>query len=137
MRYGSAMPRASQPGSPEELQEVLRDAERTIRALERAAVKAEARYQELARAYAKTVENLTQANSSCSALEIERDMWRERAECRPTVASISAGAMQLSSAEIAALRKAMARLHHPDVGGDAARMQAWNSLLDSLERTAE
>jgi len=41
--------------------------------------------------------------------------------------------MSLSGAEVAAIRKAMARLHHPDVGGDGARMQAWNVALDQIE----
>jgi hypothetical protein len=29
----------------------------------------------------------------------------------------------------------MARLHHPDVGGDAERMKAWNAVLDPLEES--
>jgi hypothetical protein len=31
-----------------------------------------------------------------------------------------------------AIRKAMARLHHPDVGGDPERMKAWNAALDRI-----
>ena len=36
-------------------------------------------------------------------------------------------------AEVGAIRKAMARLHHPDTGGDAERMKAWNAALDPLD----
>jgi hypothetical protein len=30
----------------------------------------------------------------------------------------------------------VARLHHPDAGGDGERLKAWNTLLDALEREA-
>jgi len=130
VNYASAL----QQGATEEaLEEELRAAQRTIRALEREARKAESRYQELARAYKMTVANLVKATGACTALELERDMWRERAESRPTTASFADGTMQLSAEEIAAIRRAMARLHHPDVGGDPERMRAWNGLLDALE----
>lgn len=117
----------------EELRDELRAARRTIRALEREVRKAEDRYQELARAYQMTVSNLVQATGTCTALEMERDMWRDRAEGLPVATDFAAGAMRLSRREITAIRKAMARLHHPDVGGDAGRMRAWNALLDALE----
>jgi hypothetical protein len=42
--------------------------------------------------------------------------------------------IDLTPAEVGAIRKAMARLHHPDTGGDAERMKAWNAALDPLER---
>jgi hypothetical protein len=131
--YASAL---QQGATDDALQEELRTAQRTIRSLEREARKAEARYQELARAYQKTVTNLVKATGTCTVLELERDMWRERAEGRPAATSFADGAMLLSPDEIAAIRRAMARLHHPDVGGDAERMRAWNGLLDALERRA-
>jgi chromosome segregation ATPase len=118
------------------LHEELRAARRAIRALEREARKAEARYQELARAYQKTVRNLVQVTGTCAGLEHERDLWRARAEQAPTASHIANGALRLSQREVATIRKAMARLHHPDVGGDAERMQAWNTLLDGLECAA-
>jgi hypothetical protein len=31
----------------------------------------------------------------------------------------------------------MARLHHPDVGGDLERMKAWNVVLDQIEQQME
>jgi KaiC/GvpD/RAD55 family RecA-like ATPase len=116
--------------------EELRAAKRTIRALEREARKAEARYQELARAYQKTVHNLVKATGRCAGLELERDQWRARAEQAPSAAHVADGALRLSRREVATIRRAMARLHHPDTGGDGERMRAWNTLLDTLERAA-
>ena len=40
----------------------------------------------------------------------------------------------LTGDEINAIRRAMARIHHPDRGGDIDRMKLWNKLLDSLEK---
>jgi hypothetical protein len=37
-------------------------------------------------------------------------------------------------ADTRAIRKAMARLHHPDVGGNPDRMKAWNATLDRMIR---
>lgn len=133
MIYGFATQRPEADMGEEELRDELRAARRTIRALEREVRKAEDRYQELARAYQMTVSNLVQATGTCTALEMERDMWRDRAEGLPVATDFAAGAMRLSRREITAIRKAMARLHHPDVGGDAGRMRAWNALLDALE----
>ena len=118
------------------LQQELAAAHKTIGDLHRAARKAQARYAELARAYELTVANLVKTTSACSMLERERDLWRRCAEERAGVVSFNLGTIALSSAEIAAIRKAMARLHHPDAGGDGERMQAWNTLLDTLEREA-
>jgi hypothetical protein len=119
-----------------ELQRELAAAHKTIGDLQRAARKAQARYAELARAYELTVANLVETTSACSMLERERDRWRRRAKERAGAVAFSCDTIALSSAEIAAIRKAMARLHHPDAGGDGARMQAWNMLLDTLEREA-
>ncbi|HXG66833.1 MAG TPA: hypothetical protein VNO70_17150 [Blastocatellia bacterium] len=35
---------------------------------------------------------------------------------------------------VQAARKALARLHHPDLGGDAERMKAINNAADAIER---
>lgn len=125
-----------EPQSAPAFHEELHAAKRTIRTLEREARKAEARYQELARAYQKTVRNLVEVTGTCAGLEHERDQWRARAEQAPTVTHIANGAIRLSRREVATIRKAMARLHHPDVGGDPDRMRAWNTLLDTLECAA-
>ncbi len=118
------------------LERELAAAHKTINDLQRAARKAQARYAELARAYELTVANLVKTTSACSMLERERDLWRRCAKERAGAIAFSTGTITLSSAEIAAIRKAMARLHHPDLGGDGERMQAWNTLLDTLEREA-
>ena len=47
---------------------------------------------------------------------------------------IGALAGQISDDEINAIRKAVARLHHPDLGGDPERMKAWNAALDRISR---
>ena len=41
--------------------------------------------------------------------------------------------LNLLPIEISAIRKAMARLHHPDTGGDSERLKSWNAALDALE----
>lgn len=43
------------------------------------------------------------------------------------------GGLELTKAEVAAIRKAMARIHHPDTGGDQERMKQLNALLDTME----
>jgi hypothetical protein len=118
------------------LHEELRAALKAVHRLEREARKAEARYQELERAYQMTVRNLVTVTGTCARLESERDQWREHAERGPSAAGMGVGELRLSRREVAAIRKAMARLHHPDVGGDPRRMQAWNTLLDALEQAA-
>jgi len=119
---------------PDALQRELDEARRTIRELRRQSDKAQARYDEMARAYRMTVENLVRTSGECASLERERDQWRKRAEQTPSTAAFETGTLRLSDEEITAIRKAMARLHHPDTGGDADRMKAWNALLDALER---
>lgn len=114
----------------------LDEAHQTIRTLLRQLSKEQGRHAEIARAYNKTVANLMEITRENAALERERDMWRARAE--NTIhehPSMKIGAMpfSLTAAEISAIRKAMARLHHPDTGGDAERMKLWNAALDPLE----
>lgn len=118
----------------EALRRELETARKTIREQRRQADKAQDRYDELARAYRMTVENLVRTSGECASLERERDQWRRRAEQAPSAAVFETGTLKLSEDEINAIRKAMARLHHPDTGGDAERMKAWNALLDALVR---
>lgn len=98
--------------------------------------KAQRRYDDLHRAYKMTVDNLVKTSGECSMLERERDQWKQRAEQRYEQESQLQTPIptKLSPEEIAAIRKAMARLHHPDTGGNAERMKAWNALLDKLEQ---
>lgn len=116
------------------LQRELDEAQRTIRLLRRQIEKEHARYNILAQSYAKTVTNLELSNRENFELERDRDVWKKRAEGVPVTEDRIALPLELTTVEISAIRKAMARLHHPDTGGDEARMQAWNAALDALER---
>src|SRR5215213_4914752 len=74
--------------------------------------------------------------------ELQRQAETERAQ-NMTISNLADGGLtpfhvggltiDLTPAEVGAIRKAMARLHHPDTGGDAERMKAWNAALDPLE----
>jgi len=113
------------------LQQELSEAHKTIRSLLRQLSKEQTRHAETARAYNLTVANLVEATRQSAQLEHDRDMWKARAEGQ--AAPFTAGTLTLTPAEISAIRKAMARLHHPDAGGDAERMKLWNAALDPLD----
>jgi hypothetical protein len=120
-------------GDPATLQHDLEEAHKTIRGLLRQIDKTQARYGEIARAYNKTVANLMEITRENALLEHERNMWHARAEGIAPPLNLGSGLPELTPAEISAIRKAMARLHHPDTGGDAERMKAWNAALDPLD----
>ncbi|HWQ13672.1 MAG TPA: hypothetical protein VNL77_12785 [Roseiflexaceae bacterium] len=115
------------------LQQELRQASKTIRALRRQLEKERARCAECQRAHAMTVANMTAIARENAQLERERDEWRRRAEETGAELPIAGLTLRLLPAEVQAIRKAMARLHHPDAGGDAERMKLWNAALDPLE----
>jgi len=119
--------------APSERRE-LDEAHKTIRSLLRQLDKQQSRFQEIARAYNLTVGNLTEISRQNTLLERERDLWRSRARTIPAPVGGGTGMPELTPAEVAAIRKAMARLHHPDTGGDGERLKAWNAALDALER---
>jgi hypothetical protein len=116
------------------LQKELNEAHKTIRSLLRQLSKEQARHAETARAYNLTVANLVEASRQNALLEHERDTWRARVEGRPAPFTLGASTLTLTPEEVSAIRKAMARLHHPDTGGDSERMKVWNAALDPLER---
>ena len=116
------------------LQQELAEAHATIRKLLRQISKEQSRYDEIARAYNKTVSNLMEITRENAMLEHDRDMWKARAEGMASPISLGGLTIDLTSAEVSAIRKAMARLHHPDAGGDLERMKAWNAALDPLEQ---
>jgi len=115
------------------LQNELNEAEKTIRSLRRQLSKEQQRQAETERARNMTVANLADASREQETLRRERDMWRKRAEGALTPFHVGGLTIDLTPAEVRAIRKAMARLHHPDTGGDAERMKAWNAALDPLE----
>jgi hypothetical protein len=118
---------------PSLLQHELAEAHATIRRLLRQISKEQSRYDEIARAYNKTVSNLMGITRENALLEHERDTWKARAEGVRDPVTLSGLTLDLTPAEVSAIRKAMARLHHPDAGGDVERMKAWNAALDPLE----
>jgi hypothetical protein len=80
-----------------------------------------------------TVANLVTITRENAALERERDHWRTNALGKPAPFKTGAGALELTAAEVSAIRKAVARIHHPDTGGDSERLKLWNATLDALE----
>lgn len=113
----------------------------------KAASNAERASAEALRAHTKMVETLTETMRENTALSIERDMWKARAHRAMAqleeIAANSGYAHDLSTmlavpsisqAEARAIRKAIARLHHPDSGGDPERMKMWNASLDQIEQ---
>lgn len=114
-------------------QHELSEAHKTIRSLLRQLSKEQARYAETVRAYNLTVANLVEITRENTALTRERDLWRSRAERGERNLSFGNASFNLTPEEVGAIRKAMAKLHHPDVGGDPERMKQWNALLDPLE----
>ncbi len=102
----------------------------TLRRLTRELNKEQARHAQTTDAYNKTVANMVaivQENLTISN-ELER-LKRQRRE-----AEYHSGlTITPMPHEARAIRKAMARLHHPDVGGDEQRMKAWNVVLDKFE----
>lgn len=115
------------------LQRELEEARKTIRSLLQQISKAQAGCREAARAYNATVSSLMELTRENAALERERDLWRTHAERESGSYTDHGRTLDLTPAEVSAIRKAMARLHHPDAGGDAERMKAWNAALDPLE----
>ncbi len=121
----------------------LAEAQALSRSLRRQLDKALASANEAQRAHAKMVGTLTETLRENQTLAHELDIGRARCqrleagdhdELPSSVIDTSGLVGQLSEDEINALRKAMARLHHPDVGGNPERMKAWNAALDRLTR---
>lgn len=119
------------------LQNEIAEAHKTIRALLRQISKEQARCNEISRAYNMTVSNLVEITRENASLTRERDIWKARADGVPITFKAGMGLPDLTAAEVGAIRKAMARLHHPDAGGDTERMKMWNAMLDPIERKAQ
>src|SRR5215212_11643361 len=97
---------------PSWLQHELTEAHATIRRLLRQISKEQSRYDEIARAYNKTVSNLMEITRESALLEHERDMWRARVEATAAPITLGGLTLDLTPDEVSAIRKAMARLHH-------------------------
>lgn len=119
-------------GDAATLRHELDEAEQTIHSLERQISCEQGLSTEAAKSHSKIVQKLVEVSREGAELERQRDMWRQRAEQREGPAG-EGPPLYLTPAEARAIRKAMARLHHPDTGGDAERMKEWNAVLDALE----
>jgi chromosome segregation ATPase len=115
-----------------ELQRQLVEAQTTIRRLNRELAKEQARHAETTEAYTKTVNNMVEIARENALLAHELERFKRSARAMPAV-SLSYPDLDITPTEAKAIRKAMARLHHPDVGGDEQRMKVWNALLDRLD----
>jgi hypothetical protein len=120
-------------GEPPWIQRELEEAHQTIRRLLRQLDKAQARNTEVTRAYNLTVSNLVELTHDHQALQRECEAWKARAQSIATPLSLGNGTLNVLPIEISAIRKAMARLHHPDTGGDSERLKIWNAALDALD----
>ncbi len=117
--------------------------EQELKKAVRAAANAERASAEALRAHTKMVETLTETMRENTALSLERDMWKARARRIAAYAEdnqrnddvpVPETLSHITVEEARAIRKAMARLHHPDSGGNPERMKYWNTTLDQIER---
>lgn len=113
-----------------ELQRQLEDAEATIRRLKRELAKEQSRHAETSEAYTKTVSNMVSVARENALLAHELERLKRTTKSPGALLGGSGLPIDITPAEAGVLRKAMARLHHPDVGGDEQRMKQWNVVLD-------
>jgi hypothetical protein len=123
------------------LRHELDEAHKLNRGLLRQLKKAQEAAAEAQRAHAKMVATLTETVRENITLANERDTWKARAlrqggdHDEPGELPDLGGLVgRITEEEANAIRKAMARLHHPDTGGSPERMKAWNSMLDRYDR---
>jgi hypothetical protein len=118
------------------LERELASAASAARDLRRRLDKAQQQLAETTRAYNKTVENMLDIIRENNTLTLECDRLRWQCQREGVAVNFGAGPgviQHLTPEEARAIRKAMARLHHPDVGGNVERMQHWNAMLDVIE----
>ncbi|MFM2309273.1 MAG: hypothetical protein RLY87_1394 [Chloroflexota bacterium] len=121
----------AEPDTTELLQREIAEAHRTIKALMRRLADEQEQSHKTHTAYEQMKNNIVEMNREHALVERERDMWRMRAEQN----GLANGEFLpvLTAEEVSSIRRAMARLHHPDTGGDSDRMKQWNKLLDDCE----
>ncbi len=112
------------------LKHEINEAHRTIRVLMRRITSEQEQQAKTQHAYEQMKQNIIEMNREYAVVEREREMWRMRAE--QSGIHWNDQLPHLDDAEINAIRRAMARLHHPDHGGDSNRMKQWNKLLDQM-----
>jgi hypothetical protein len=122
-----------EPDTTDLLRREIDDAHRTIRALMRRLADEQEQQAKTKHAYEQMKSNIMEMNREFATVERERDLWRQRAEQTGGLEWLDA-LPQLTADEVSAIRRAMARLHHPDQGGDSERMKEWNKVLDRLDK---
>jgi regulator of replication initiation timing len=115
------------------LESDLAEAQTQVRRLTRELKKEQQRLAETAEAYTKTVANLVRTVHENTVLRYENERLKQRTPKQVEQEVPQLFGLTITRIEVAAIRKAIARVHHPDVGGDPARMQEWNVALDQLE----
>ena len=118
-----------------ELQRQLDEAHAELRRMSRELRKEQMRHAETTEAYTKTVTNMVEISRENALLNHELDRLRRSAPRAARSRSVDFHGINLTAGEAKAIRKAMARLHHPDVGGDEQRMKVWNAVLDQLDES--
>ena len=114
------------------LQRELDEAQRMIRTLMRKLADEQQQQLQTRQAYEQMKQNIIEINREHTIAERERDLWRMRAEQHGFATFDTLPTLRAD--EVNAIRRAMARLHHPDQGGDTERMKQWNKYLDQLEK---
>lgn len=118
------------------LERELAAASTSARELRRRLEKTQQQLAETTRAYNKTIENMLDIIRENNTLTLECDRLRWQCQREGVTMNFGLGSNaihHLTPEEARAIRKAMARLHHPDVGGNVERMQHWNVVLDRIE----
>jgi FtsZ-binding cell division protein ZapB len=133
MTHHDGQPARERPSDCARLERELDDARKTIKALLRQMKKLQDQQAETTRAYNKTVANMVEIVRENTSLARECESWKSRAMGIAPSLSLDGLPGAISAEEAQAIRRAIARLHHPDAGGDTERMKAWNATLDAIE----
>ncbi len=116
-----------------DLQRQLDEARNELRRVARELRKEQARHAETTEAYSKTVNNMVEISRENALLSYELERLRRATPRSARPRAIELHGIDITASEAKVIRKAMARLHHPDVGGDEQRMKVWNAVLDQLD----
>ena len=125
------------PSRTEQLESELSEAQAEVRRLARDLKKESQRLTETSEAYSKMVANLVRTVHENTVLRYECERMKRNGSGTDDQSILAMFGFDLTRSEVAAIRKAIARIHHPDAGGDIGRMQAWNVMLDKLEEQVE
>ncbi len=125
------------PSRTELLEHDLSEAQAEVRRLTRDLKKESQKLTETSEAYSKMVANLVRTVHENTVLRYECERLKRYGTTADDQSIPNLFGFDLTRSEVAAIRKAVARIHHPDTGGDIGRMQAWNVMLDKIEEHLE